>query len=200
MPLPIKILIPVAYDYNLSLNTIKHVYDYADIIQIALDRDRLTWTGDEYEISPEYWKALNALDKHSKIQIYEDKFFVEGKEPIVLDTLQRIAMSEQVGKEGWHIQLDADEYFLDFGRFVSFLRKCERHYKDLPLDIYVNFISMFKRDESGYFLAWPPLEIYPVATNKPNYRRVRSSHQEGRLCLKADSYIPMTLGRGMKMP
>lgn len=186
---PVKVLIPVAYDYELSLRTLALVYDHADMIQIAVDRDRLTWSGARFEIPQDYWRAVKAIDKNDKIDVYEDSFFVEGKAPIVLDTLQRIAMAKKAGEGGWHVQLDADEYFIDFGRFVGFLRRCERHYGDTPLDVYVNFISMFKRDDGGFLLAWPPLETYPIATNLPNYRKVRSSHQAGRLCIRADSYI-----------
>lgn len=189
MEFPVKVLIPVAYDYWLSLRTVSLVYDYADTIQIALDKSRLTWTGEKFTIRTDYWTALKEIDVDDKIYIYEDEFFEEGQRPIVTDTKQRIRMAERAGEGGWHIQLDADEYFINFKQFVQFLRRCENHYGEQPVDVSVSFISMFKKDIAGFFVVWPPTELYPVATNKPDYKNVRSSHQNGRVNVKADSFI-----------
>lgn len=42
---------------------------------------------------------------------------------IDLDTRQRNMMAKVMGEGGWHLQIDSDEYPIDFEKLTTFLRK-----------------------------------------------------------------------------
>ena len=65
-----------SYDANRFLaNSIKTYYNYVDEIVLGIDKDRISWSGNSFEIDePELWSELSALDGDSKITIVEEDF------------------------------------------------------------------------------------------------------------------------------
>ena len=76
------------------------------------------------------------------------------------------------------MQVDCDEYFLDF---VSFVENLKRIYKnptgtERPVNVCCPFVPLYKRTNEGYFhVNWMNLmpEVIPMASNKPKYERAR---------------------------
>ncbi|WP_146153475.1 hypothetical protein [Adhaeribacter arboris] len=84
-------------------------------------------------------------------------------------------MAEFLGKEdGWHIQIDSDEYFIDFESFVSFLRKFK---SDKKVNIRCPLINLYKFLPNGILWIKPKtfkeIEFANIATNYPNYESAR---------------------------
>ena len=117
---------------------------------------------------------LEYIDTEHKIKIYEDDFFVETLSPMQCEVRERNLLAKQMGKGGWHIQLDADEYFVDFKSFVNYLKNKSHLLKEGKKGVNIRcfWIPLFKRTHQGYFYVnyknkLP--ESIAIATNKPVY-------------------------------
>jgi len=95
-------------------------------------------------------------------------------------------IAEKMGKGGWHIQVDSDEYFLDFGSFVQELRRinnCPTGFEK-PLNVCACVIPLIKKTSNGYlyvdFKSDVP-ETFPFATTFPDYQRARHNNHFNRL-------------------
>ena len=66
----------ISYDANRFLaDSIKRYYNYVDEIVLGIDKDRITWSGNPFEIDEDsLWKELSSLDGDSKITIVEEDF------------------------------------------------------------------------------------------------------------------------------
>jgi len=182
IPMPIKVGILLAYDAGLSLTCIQQIYSNADQVTLCIDKKRQTWAGEHYELPHNFLEQIKQIDVSNKIKIYEDSFFLPGLEPMECDTRQRRLLAEQMGKGGWHIQVDADEYFVDFPGFVAELRAIELKHRDKPVMVFLRWATLFKKDISGYFVVSPFDETFPAATNRPNYICARvCNHKEYRI-------------------
>jgi len=87
------------------------------------------------------------------------------------EVYQRNRMAELMGREGWHIQLDCDEYFLDFASFVRYLRGRGGE-NSRPVNICCPLITLYKRVHEGflYVRSTPKTREYlPTATRHPEY-------------------------------
>src|SRR5947209_19632592 len=119
---PIKVGFCVAYDWNLLRYSLPAVYNHADVICLSVDKNRKSWTGRSYSFdSDRFHEFLRANDPLKKIRLYEDDFSISTLSPMENEVRQRNLIAEFMGKDGWHIQLDTDEYFNDFRGFVSYL-------------------------------------------------------------------------------
>ena len=56
------------------------------------------------------------------------------------DTRERTMLSEKMGIGNWLIQIDSDEYFIDFEDFIKQLRKYN-HYLDNPEKIKFKYLD-----------------------------------------------------------
>ena len=115
---------------------------------------------------------------------------IENVSPIDLDTRQRNMLAEKLGKGGWHIQIDSDEYPVDFKELTSFLRKHKYLLKNpekTPVNFFVKFITLFKQTEEGFFVISPYTEPCFLITNQPNYINARFPKNDFHIVL--DSYI-----------
>ena len=92
-----------------------------------------------------------------------------------LETRMRNMLAKYMGYSGWHLQIDVDEYFLNFEKFVSYLKSLDY---GSPVNIYSKWITIFKQDEDGIFYI-DDNEKFPVATNTPYYIRARYSVLNG---------------------
>ena len=61
----------ISYDANRFLcDSIERYYNYVDEIVLGIDQDRITWSGNPFEIDEDVlWKDLSVIDGDSKITI-----------------------------------------------------------------------------------------------------------------------------------
>ncbi|QJX47559.1 hypothetical protein HMJ29_11655 [Hymenobacter taeanensis] len=173
----IKVGFNVAYDWEFLKTSLPIVYSSADKICLSIDKDRIGWSGKKYAFNDdEFYKFVKELDVDGKIDIYEDDFHITQLSPIDNDTRQRRLMSERMGDGGWFVQLDADEYFIDFEGFAKRLRNTKYSY---PVNINCALVILYKRLGSGFLVidngGYSKAEKFPVATNVPAYKYARIS-------------------------
>jgi hypothetical protein len=167
----IKVGFCVAYDWSFLHYSLPAIYEQADKICISIDRQRKSWTGKSFSFDDErFFRFLHEMDRLKKIQVYEDDFFVPGLSPMENEVRQRNKVAEFLGKDGWHIQLDSDEYFIDFKGFVSYLQRLSPKRK---VNICCPFVTLFKQSPGGYFYiksnSFLPGDFIPIASLDPHY-------------------------------
>ena len=162
----------VSYDYEMLKNSIPLIYEEADAVFLAIDKNRKTWNGSPIDISPDFFTWIEGFDTKGKITIYEDDFYVPELSTMACEVRERKMMAEIMGIGNWIIQLDADEYFINFKRFVDFL-KSKNHYLDNPeknkVLIQPFHVNLYKKTENGYFYVNEATKTV-VATNYPDYK------------------------------
>tara|TARA_Y100001972_G_scaffold29384_1_gene36213 strand:+ start:302 stop:1150 length:849 start_codon:yes stop_codon:yes gene_type:complete len=124
----------VSYDANRFLaKSIERYYEYVDEIVLGIDKDRVTWSGNPFEIDEEaLWNELSNIDGDSKITIIEEDFH-QSKVAIENDNYERNFLKGECSND-WVFSFDADEMLInakDF--FYNFCPLVEdyRHEKDL---------------------------------------------------------------------
>lgn len=169
----------LSYDYELLKQSIPPVYKASDKIFIAIDEDYLTWSGNKFEVSPSFFEWLKEFDTENKIELYYDNFYVPSQTATQLDTRERKMLSAKMGIGNWLIQIDSDEYFIDFEGFVKQLRKYD-HYLDNPeknkIQIAAFWIIIYKYTEKGILYVDKPMKSI-FATNYPNYKNFRRTNE-----------------------
>ena len=169
----------VAYDWELLKRSLPIVYPHADLICLSVDKDRKSWSGVPYAFDEADFQAwLKLIDTDHKIILHEAVFSDTKNTTIQNDNLQRSSMAEAMGKGGWHIQVDADEYFLDFKGFRDYLLKINPSPQgtEKPVNICANWISLIKKVPAGYlYVKNDPYkyETTPFATNVPEFAHAR---------------------------
>jgi hypothetical protein len=179
----IKVGFCVAYDWPLLMNSIPRLYQEADIICLSLDRNRRSWSGQLFSFDEKAFRqAIETIDVNNKIKIYIDSFYEPHLSPIENDNRQRSMMSKFLGEGGWHVQVDSDEYFLDFRGFVEYLKNFNPNPTgaEKAINICCNSVTVFKKLHDGFLVIDNKLfgwEISPIATNRPEYLGARrNSH------------------------
>lgn len=167
----IKVGFLAAYDCEYIKIALPFVYDEADSIVIAIDKNRKTWNGNLFHINEAIFDWISQYDRNNKIKIYEDDFYDRTRTPMECETNERNKLANFMGNSGWHIQLDSDEYFVDFKSFSNNLKQINIK-KDTSYQIFAFFIPLFKCNETGYFII-DAFEKVPVATNLPHYKQAR---------------------------
>lgn len=167
----IKVGFCVAYDWYLLKHSLPIIYPYADVICLSIDKDRISWAGNKYPINDkEFYAFVNDIDTQHKIVIYEDDFYQENLTSMQNEVRQRKLIAERLGKGGWHIQIDTDEYFLNFKKFSDFLRAKQFKYN---INIVCPWITLYKKNEHGYFVvktdSFENIDFIQIATNNPTY-------------------------------
>ena len=167
----------VSYDYELIKNAIPQVYSEADTIFLAIDQDRKTWNGETFTIAEEFFQWVKFVDTDQKIEIYENNFYRPELTAMQCEVRERKMLAEKMGVGNWLVQLDADEYFLDFKSFVAFL-KSKNHLLEKPAKTPVQvspfLINLYKRVEGGFLYVDKATKVM-VATNYPNYKTGRNT-------------------------
>jgi hypothetical protein len=175
----IQVGLLLSYDYELLKLAIPPIYNEADTIFLAKDKQNRTWKGNLFEIDPAFFEWLKAFDKENKIEIYEDDFYVAELSTIENDTRERRMLSEKMGIGNWLIQIDSDEYFIDFASFVKKLRRLDG-YLDNPeknkIQIGAFWLIIYKNTENGILYVDKPMKSI-FATNYPNYKTGRRTNQ-----------------------
>ena len=165
----------LSYDYEKLKKSIPPVYNHADALFIAMDHEQRTWSGEHFEIDPSFFEWLKEFDVDNKITVYKDDFYVPTLKAIENDTREREMLSKKMGIGNWLIQIDSDEYFLNFDNFIKDLRKYD-HYLDNPeknnIQISAYSINLYKYVDNGVLMVKEPTKAL-IATNFPNYRVAR---------------------------
>ncbi|WP_234109257.1 MULTISPECIES: hypothetical protein [Chryseobacterium] len=177
----IKVGFLLSYDYQYIFTALDEIYQEADLIVMSYDVDRKTWAGNYVEIPESFFDEVRKYDVANKIKFYGDHFFVPGHTAMELETRQRNMMAKVMGKGGWHIQIDSDEYAYDFKKLVYFLRKNSfllRNPTKTPATFLVNFVTQFKRDNDGFYVITPYREACYLVTNTPEYVKARVTNSD----------------------
>ena len=169
----------VSYDYEKLKLSIPPVYKDSDEIFLAIDHKYRTWTGNSFEIDDSFFSWLEMFDVDKKITIYRDDFYLPELSSIDNDTRERTLLGMKMGIGNWIIQVDADEIFLAFDKFVETLRKYDR-FLDNPeknkIQISGFLINIYKYLDNGLLYVNDATK-FMVATNYPNYKRARNSKE-----------------------
>jgi len=166
----------VAYDYELLKQSLPTVYAHVNKIVLAIDKERKSYIGETFTIDPSFFDWIKAFDTENKIQFYEDNFYVPGLGAREAETRERNMLAKFMGEGGWHIQIDVDEYFVDFKKIVEELKASEEKFKGRNVTVRVYWMSIFKTDSNGFFLVDESRENFALATNYPHYEEARYNH------------------------
>ena len=169
----------LSYDYDLLKLSLPPVYKTADRIFLAVDKELRTWKGQKFTIETEFYNWLKEVDIDNKIEIYEDDFYRPELSTLENDTRERTMLSQKMGIGNWLIQVDSDEYFIDFEKFVHDLRKYDS-YLDHPeknkIQIFAFWLIIYKYTENGIlYIDKPQKSVF--ATNYPNYKNARRTNE-----------------------
>lgn len=149
----IKIGFLISYDYRFLYTALKMVYGYADEIILAIDINRTTWAGQKFDLANDFFDKVDAIDVGKKITIFEDNFYIPTLSAIENDTRERNMLSEKMAGNCWKLQIDSDEYFLNFKEVYKFLRK-HRYFLSKPhlnqVNLRAKWVTLFRKTENGY--------------------------------------------------
>lgn len=175
----IKVGFCVSYDWEFLKNSIPRIYKEADIICLAIDKDRHSWKCNPYTFDNDaFYQFVKEIDTQNKIDIYEEDFSLGELNSRENGNRHRMMIAERMGKGGWHIQVDSDEYFLNFSNFVKELKKIHNNPlgDEFPINVCCPIIPLYKKTENGYLIVHfnkRSPEMFPMASNHPNYQRAR---------------------------
>jgi len=171
--LPVKVGFCIAYDWEMLRYSIPLVYKHANSICLSLDANRVSWAGEKFDFnSSQFQSFISEIDTEKKISVLEEDFYNLGLSPMQNEVGQRNRMADFLGKGGWHIQLDCDEYFTNFELFVRFLAEA-RVIRSERTNICCGLITIFKKVSNGFLIVDRRekcrIETIAVATTKPLY-------------------------------
>lgn len=162
----------VSYDYELLKNSLPTIYKESDAIFLAIDKNRKTWKGDAIEINLDFFDWIRTFDVDNKIVLYEEEFYIPTLTTMQCEVRERKMLAEKMGIGNWLIQLDSDEYFYDFEKFVGYLKSNNKFLKNPQsqiIQICCFKINLYKYVEGGVMYV-DKLDKFMVATNYPNYK------------------------------
>jgi len=149
----IKVGYFVSYDYEYLLTSIKTLYDYVDHIVLAIDINRKTWSGNKFDIPESFFDSIKKYDKKGIIEFYFEDFYVPNLTPMQCEVRERNLVLKKLGKRGWKIQLDVDEYIYDFKSVSNFLKRnwIFNVFPQLtPMQFRGKYITLFKETPKGF--------------------------------------------------
>jgi hypothetical protein len=132
----------MSYDYDKLKKSIPPVYKGADAIFIAIDKEYRTWSGKKFEVEERFFDWLKEIDVDNKITLYRDDFYMPELSAIENDNRERHMLSLKMGVGNWLVQVDADEIFINFEKFIKELRKRDKYLDDpkkTPIQIFSRF-------------------------------------------------------------
>ncbi|OAZ04353.1 hypothetical protein [Flavobacterium succinicans] len=162
----------VSYDYELLKTSLPTVYIESDQIFIAIDKNRNTWNGGSFSIDDSFFEWIKAFDVDNKVVIYEDDFYVPELTTMQCEIRERKMLAEKMGIGNWIVQVDCDEYFVDFKKFVANLRRYDSfliHPEKNPIQVCAFWVMLYKYTANGILYVDKPMNAI-FATNFPNYK------------------------------
>ena len=88
-------------------------------------------------------------------------------------------LSHRMGIGNWLIQVDSNEYFIDFEKFVTDLRRYDSYLDDPErhkIQIFAFWLIIYKHTEHGMLFVNEPMKA-TFATNYPNYKTARRTNE-----------------------
>jgi hypothetical protein len=163
----IKVGYLLSYDYDMFLTSVKQLYDHVDKIVVGIDKNNLTWAGNKYTIPQSFFDEIRKFDKRNIIEIYFDKFYIPTLSPMECESRERNMVLKKLGR-GWKIQLDVDEYIVDFKELKKYLKKY--NYLNIfpqltPICFKGKLVTLFKQTEAGYLYMNDKFK-FPFITNQ----------------------------------
>lgn len=152
---PIHVGIPISYDYKYLPLCLAQIYETADKITLAIDKNRKTWAGKKYEFDEAFLSDFLANDPRHKISLYEDDFSIPELSSMDCDKRERRMIRQFMKSEeenAWHLQIDTDEYFINFSSFIHFLHNLEKHYTG-HITVMPRLVTIFKQVSGGLIIA-----------------------------------------------
>ncbi|MDX2097009.1 MAG: hypothetical protein SFW36_04470 [Leptolyngbyaceae cyanobacterium bins.59] len=163
----------LSYDYRYAYSAIRSYYELADEIILGLDKDRLTWSGNQFEFDLTGFETfLNQYDHAHKIRLVEDNFhpLSSAREN---DTRERNYLSYYCQGDNWIIQIDADEILLNPLPFQEWMLTANPE-----ACIYARWISVFKVLDEFVLAIDPPIEYTAIGIKTPGlYTDCRETSQ-----------------------
>ncbi len=171
--LNISLGILVSYDYEFLKISMPKIYNYVNFILLAIDKNQMTWKGEQFVIPDSFFQWLEIFDIEKKIHFYyyEVDFSMPSME---IETHLRNEMGKRMPKSDWYMQIDTDEYIINAEDLVSELSNIN-YQNNSQIMVYTKYLPMFKSDEDNVFLI-DVAEKCPVFTNIPKYDTARLSH------------------------
>ncbi|CAM4124553.1 hypothetical protein [Gillisia limnaea] len=170
----------MSYDYKLLKNSIPLVYNEADSIIVALDENLRTWSGEKFEVDESFFLWLKSFDTEKKIRIYRDDFFDSNLNAMENEVKERKMLASQMGIGNWIIQIDSDEYFVNFKKFTEEL-KLRNNYLNNPekkqIQIAGYYVNLYKYTDDGILYVSKPRN-QKFATNYPGYITGRNTKEQ----------------------
>lgn len=176
----------ISYDHELVKTSLPLVYQYAEKIVFAMDSKRKTLTGTTYKFDEDFKRWVAVFDGSNKISWLEQDFFIEGASPGQIVIKQRNILLETMKPANWFIQLDADEYFIAFEKFVTYLHNLQLSAGD-KCSVSVKWKTIFKKVKNGYLVIAGREERIQAATNFPFNTHER--HYEGNAVIDSDFFM-----------
>ncbi len=170
----------MSYDYELLKKSIPLVYNEANHITIALDENLTTWSGQKFEVYDDFFLWLESFDTNKKISIYRDDFYDPNLNAMENEVLERKKLASKMGVGNWLIQLDSDEYFINFKKFTEELKHRNQYLKDPQrnqIQIAGYYINLYKYTEEGALYVSKPRN-QKFATNYPDYKTGRNTKKQ----------------------
>ena len=169
----VKVGFCIAYDWYLLEYALPLVYEAADSICLSLDVNRTSWSGLRYSFDEKgFFDLVKRIDVAKKIVVLEESFYIDSLKPMQNEVRQRNRMAEVMGKGGWHIQLDCDEYFPDFSGFVQYLFSLPEA-KSRNVNVCCLWVVLYKQTSNGFLYVDPErkdnLYFIQIATRNPAY-------------------------------
>ena len=164
----------LSYDYEKLKYAIPPVYREADTIFIAMDHKNRTWSGEKFEVEPDFFNWLKEFDVDNKIVIYKDDFYDSSLLAIENDNRERHMLSLKMGIGNWLIHI-----YINFKKFVSDLRKYDSYLdnpKENNIQIAMYSLNLYKYVDNGILFVKTPTKAV-VATNYPNYKVARVTRE-----------------------
>lgn len=167
----IKVGFCVAYDWHLLQYSLPLIYKQADKICLSLDMDRISWSGNRFSWDEKGFREMvNKIDIDRKIKVLEEDYYLPELQPMQNEVRQRNKIAEFLGEGGWHIQLDTDEFFLNFKSFVDYLHRLKPQRK---INVVCPWITLYKQDLGGFYYIksekFEQVEFIQIATKWPHY-------------------------------
>ena len=111
----------ISYDAHLLPDSIKCYYDYVDEIILGIDKDRISWSNNNFSFDENtLWKELDKIDGDNKISVIEDNFH-KSEVAIENDNYERNFLKDQC-EHDLIVSIDADEMLIEAKNFfIDFL-------------------------------------------------------------------------------
>lgn len=166
----------LAYDYRYSYAAIRSYYEVADEIVLGIDAERRTWMQAPFDIDMTELQAfIDSIDRDHKIRIIEGNFH-STDQPMLNETIERIALSKEATAGNWIVQIDCDEYLLNAPAFRQWLSTGDYTGKNL----FAQWIGVFKAFGNQVLVIDPATETVPVATHSQGaYLHARRTGEPG---------------------